>query len=257
MITDIIVLAGGKSPEWFKKDTSIRNKCLIPVHKKPVLYWVLRALKMIPKDEVRIHLIGTSAIQEAGLDEMVDSFYLVPEDSKLSTNVKLGIEKTKEDHLIFISGDIPAINPECIKALLNLFKQNPSAQVMLPIILKEVVEKRFPGSKRTYAKIREGYAKVGNSILLHRNACDKIIPLIDSFTDNRKSLIGLAFSFGIGIILKLFLFKQIAIEPLERAFYRKLHIQAKGPLFPYAEIAVDLDKMSDYEDLEKDGEWIA
>jgi len=118
------------------------------------------------------------------------------------------------------------------------------------------VEKRFPGSKRTYAKIKEGYAKVGNSILLHRSACQKILPLIDSFTNNRKSLLGLAWSFGIGTILKLFLFKQIAIEPLERAFYRKLRLTAKGPLFAHAEIAVDLDKMKDYKDLEKDGEWV-
>jgi len=257
MMTDIVILAGGKSPDWFTQDASIKNKCLIPIHGKPVLYWVLRALRMLPKEEVRLHLIGTSAIQEAGLDEMVDCFYLVSEDSTLSSNVKLGIEKTKEEYLVFLSGDIPSITTNCIKELLRLFSQNPTAQLILPIILKQDVERRFPGSKRTYAKIQEGYAKVGNSILLQRKASEKIIPLIDSFTNNRKSLLGLAWSFGIGTILKLFLFKQIAIKPLEKAFYRKLQIEAKGCLFPYAEIAVDLDKMSDYEDLEKDGGWIA
>lgn len=255
-MTDIIVLAGGKSPKWYSKDPSIKNKCLIPVHGKPVLFWVLRALQIIPKEEIHVHLIGTSSIQEAGLDIMTDFFHLVPEESTLSSNVKLGIEKTKEDQLVFISGDIPAITPLCIRDLLKLFEQYPSAQLLLPIILKDDVERRFPGSKRTYAKIKEGYAKVGNSILLHRNACDKILPLIDSFTNNRKSLLGLAWSFGIGTILKLFLLKQIAIKPLEKAFHRKLHLVAKGPLFPHAEIAVDLDKMKDYEDLEKDGEWI-
>jgi len=255
-MTDVIVLAGGKSPNWFTKDPAIKNKCLIPVNGKPVLFWVLRALQIIPKEEIHVHVIGTSAIQEAGLDKMTDFFHLVPEDSSLSSNVKLGIEKTKEDQLVFISGDIPAITPDCIRDLLQLFKQYPTAQLLLPIILKEDVEKRFPGSKRTYAKIKEGYAKVGNSILLHRSACQKILPLIDSFTNNRKSLLGLAWSFGIGTILKLFLFKQIAIEPLERAFYRKLRLTAKGPLFAHAEIAVDLDKMKDYKDLEKDGEWV-
>ena len=49
---------------------------------------------------------------------------------------------------------------------------------------------------------------------------------------------------------------KIEIKPLEKAFHRKLRLVAKGPLFPHAEIAVDLDKMKDYEDLEKDGEWI-
>lgn len=257
MPIDIVVLAGGKSPEWFDKDTAIKNKCLIPIHGKPVLYWVLRALQGLPKKEASIHLIGTASIVEAGLDKMADHFILVPEDSPLSTNVKLGIEKTKEDHLVFLSGDIPSITIDCIRSLLQLFTQYPSAQLILPIILKQDVERRFPGSQRTYAKIREGYAKVGNSILLQRAACEKILPLIDSFTNNRKSLLGLAWSFGIWTIIKLFLFKQIAIQPLEKAFYRKLQIEARGCLFPYAEIAVDLDKMSDYKDLEKDGGWIA
>lgn len=257
MKTDIVVLAGGKKPDWYLQEPSVSNKCLIPIHGKPVLFWVLRALQQIPKEKLRVHVIGTESIQQAGLDVMADHFILVPEENKLSANVKLGIEKTKEDHLVFISGDIPSITPECIKALLDLFTQNPTAQLILPVILKQDVEKRFPGSKRTYAKIREGYAKIGNSILLHRAACEKIIPLIDSFTNNRKSLFGLAWSFGIWTMIRLFLLKQIAIQPLEKAFYRKLHLEAKGCLFSYAEIAVDLDKMSDYNDLEHDKGWMA
>ena len=58
-------------------------------------------------------------------------------------------------------------------------------------------------------------------------------------------------------MIRLFLLKQIAIQPLEKAFYRKLHLEAKGCLFSYAEIAVDLDKMSDYNDLEHDKGWMA
>lgn len=246
---DFLILAGGSAPEWYTGDPLVANKCLIPILGKPMISYILDTLNAFEKPHGTI-LLGTKALVDAGFDKKVTQFVLTPETNKLSDNVRIGIKSSQADYVIILTGDTPALQQNTLEDLYESVETFPKQDLLVFVVTKPDVEASFPGSKRTYGKIKEGLAKVGNAIALNRNAFPKLDPLIDKFTKSRKSVILLAFSFGIGNILKMLIFKNLSLPELEKALLRATGLDAKAILFPHGEIAVDLDKPSDFNDLE-------
>ena len=100
-------------------------------------------------------------------------------------------------------------------------------------------------------KDKEGNVKIANAFIIKKSAFPKLEKIMDSFIENRKSVFKLALSFGLINLLKLFVFKSISVEQLERAFFKAVDINVKGYFTQNAQLAVDLDKESDIEDLTK------
>jgi len=246
---DFLILAGGPAPEWYTGEPPVANKCLIPILGKPMISYILDTLNAFPKPHGTI-LLGTQALVDSGFDKKVTQFVLTPETNKLSDNVRIGIKSSEADYVIILTGDTPAIQQETLDDLYQSIETFPKQDILVFVVTKPDVDSAFPGSKRTYGKIKEGLAKVGNAMALNRKAFPKLDPLIDKFTKNRKSVIQLAFSFGIGNILKMLIFKNLSLPELEKALLRVTGLDAKAVLFPHGEIAVDLDKSSDFNDLE-------
>jgi CTP:molybdopterin cytidylyltransferase MocA len=246
---DILILAGGDAPEWYKGETKVLNKCLIPILGKPMISYILETLKSFHKPHKTI-LLGTQPLQDAGVDQLADQFINTPPANKLSDNIRAGLKACNAEYIVILTGDTPALSIGALDDLYQSIETFPKKDLLVFVVTKPDVDLQFPGSKRTYGKIKEGPAKVGNAMILHRNAIPKLDPLIDTFTINRKSVFRLALSFGIWNIIKLFLLKSLSLPELEKALLKSTGLDAKAILFPHGEIAVDLDKASDYNDLE-------
>jgi molybdopterin-guanine dinucleotide biosynthesis protein A len=246
---DILILAGGDAPQWYEGEPKVPNKCLVPILGKPMITYILETLKTFSKPHKTI-LLGTQSLLDAKVDKLADQFVLTPVTNKLSDNIRAGIKNCTADYVIILTGDTPALSTGALDDLYQSIETFPKKDLLVFVVTKPDVDILFPGSKRTYAKIKEGLAKVGNAMVLQRNAMQKLDPLIDSFTTNRKSVFRLALSFGIGNIIKLFLFKSLSLPELEKALLKSTGLDAKAILFPHGEIAVDLDKASDFADLE-------
>jgi CTP:molybdopterin cytidylyltransferase MocA len=245
---DIVILAGGPL-SVLEEDSPPIHRSLIPIHGKTVLEYMIEAVRKAGICKQLI-LIGSEAITASPYASMADQYISVPESSKLSDNFRKSTRQSTASHIMIMGGDIPGINATILAKLYELIQEYRDKDLLAFVVTRESVEASFPGSHRTYGKIKEGRAKVGNALVLRQEALDKLDPLIDKFTKNRKSVIKLAFSFGIINIIKMAIFKNISIPQLEKAFKKSTGIDAKGILTPYGELAVDIDKSSDITDME-------
>lgn len=249
---DFLIMAGGSSPEWYKP--VIANKVLIPILKVPCIKWVLNSFKKsidqnILSSNIKTVVVGTKLLEQEGIKSLCSTFVEVPQTNKLSDNVRAGIEACNGEFVVMTSGDIPCINTQVISNLVSNVEKFSNFELIVPLIKKESVEALFPGSKRTYVKIKEGNVKIANAFIVKKSAFPKLEKIMNSFIENRKSVFKLALSFGIINLLKLFIFKSISVEQLEKAFFKAVDIDTKGYFTSDAQLAVDLDKESDIKDL--------
>jgi CTP:molybdopterin cytidylyltransferase MocA len=250
MKINFLILAGGGASEWILNKERVKHKCLIKINDKPSISYIIESIKNFKKD-FEIVLIGTSAIKDAGIDKTVDKFIEVGIDNSLADNVRLGMKESGEDFVVITSGDIPGVSTQTISEIVKMVNEYSSYEFIVPIITKDEIESKFPGSKRTYGKIKEGKVKVGNFLVIRKSSFDKLNPIIDKYTEGRKSLIKLMLSFGIWNLIKLVLMGSLTIPELEKILYKTTGLNAKAVIVPLGEVGVDLDKESDLEDLKK------
>ncbi|HOJ15562.1 MAG TPA: NTP transferase domain-containing protein [Caldisericia bacterium] len=248
MKIDFLVLAGGGNPDWTEKEFSAEHKNLIDICGKPSISYVLDAIKN-SKNEGSIILVGTSILEKAGFSNWVDKFIGVEPNQSLAENVRIGEKAATGDFIVIMGGDIPGITHETINAIVDNINNYSNYEFIVFVVTKDEIERKFPGSKRTYGRIKEGLSKVGNLLAIRRDSLPKLDPLIDKYTAGRKSLISLAFSFGIFNIIKLLITGSTSIPDLEKIFLKTTGLNAKGIVFPYGEIGVDIDKPSDVYDI--------
>ncbi len=245
---DILILAGGDPIELAEGSPPI-HRSLMEIHGKKVLEHMIDAVRQSGVCNQLI-VIGSEMVTASNIPSLVDSYIEVKASSKLSENFRKGTSKSNASHILILGGDIPTLHADILTQLNELVHEHKEKDLLAFVVLDEAVEQSFPGSERTYGKIKEGRAKVGNSILVRKDALPRLDPLIDKFTKNRKSVIKLAFSFGILNIIRLAIFKNISIPQLEIAFKKSTHLDVRGIIVPFGELAVDIDKASDIADIE-------
>ncbi|MDD4615194.1 MAG: NTP transferase domain-containing protein, partial [Caldisericia bacterium] len=161
MHIDILVMAGGSEPQWYHPP--IENKTQIPIHGKACLEWIADAIQNSKTDTavsqtytIRTILLGTRALETKKNLSLFDTFVLTSEDNLLSDNVRLGMEAVQGEYVLLVTGDIPCIRAEHIHNILHQLQENDTVDIYVPIVEKSAIEDRFPGSHRTYGKIKEG-----------------------------------------------------------------------------------------------------
>jgi hypothetical protein len=115
------------------------------------------------------------------------------------------------------------------------------------------MEKRYPGSKRTWTKLKGvevcgGDVNVGriNMILGSENK-----EMWDKITDSRKNPLKQAELIGFGTALRL-IFGQLTLERAVTDVMKRLNISGKAILCPYAEVGMDVDKLFQLEIMRED-----
>ena len=109
---------------------------------------------------------------------------------------------------------------------------------------KEAVEARFPRTKRTYARLREGTFTGGNLLLLDKSLFRKALPLARRVVALRKRPLALARLVGWDVLLKLLL-GRLSLAEVEARAQRILGVEARALVTPYPEVGVDVDREED------------
>jgi GTP:adenosylcobinamide-phosphate guanylyltransferase len=238
-----MVLAGGipKPGESLYEFSQGRSKALIDVAGKSMVQWVLDALSSA-KTVGQVVIVGLD--ESAGLSCQKKTSYL-PNQGGMLDNIRGGARKIAElnpkaEYVLIVSADIPTITSEMVDWV--------SAQVIAGqdeaiynVIAKEVMEKRFPDSRRTFTKLK-GVEVCGGDlnvvslplILSHTGPWEKI-------SEARKSALKMAMLVGIDTLI-LFLLRAMTLEQAAARASRNLGLRARAVLCPYAELGMDVDK---------------
>ena len=210
-----IVLAGGK--EAWAERFGVGSKALVPYRGRPMVEWVLEAL----------YAAGLSPVYVGENPGLVPAPALtLPDRGGLLENLEQALEHV-EGRVLVATGDIPHLTEEAVRFVLD---KAPEAALVYPIVPKEAVEARFPRTKRTYARLREGTFTGGNLLLLDKSLFREALPL--------------ARLVGWDVLLKLLL-GRLSLAEVEARAQRILGVEARALVTPYPEVGVDVDREED------------
>ena len=251
---DAIVTAGGipLPGEPLYPATEGESKALVDIAGKPMIQWVLDALSE-SKTVDNVIIVGLTG--KSGL-ECSKKMYFVSNQGKMVANLQAGGRKVKEinpkaEHVLMVSSDIPGITGEMVDWVVNTDMQT-DLDVYYHILQREVMEKRYPGCKRTWTHLKGleicgGDMNMGRLSLLLSDETD----MWEKITDARKSPMKQATLVGFDTAF-LLLTGQLTLEKAETNIMTRLNITGKAIVCPYAEVGMDVDKVFQLEIMRED-----
>ncbi len=240
---DAVVMAGGipQPGDLLYEETQGKPKALLEIAGKPMTQWVLDALDQATGVE-RVILVGLQP--QDGLRSQKLTTYL-PEQGSLLANMQTGAfeilrQNPAATHGLFVAGDIPAITGAMVDWLLQKTAEGRH-DVYYNVVAREVMEARFPESRRTYIRFRDvevcgGDMNIGRLQLLTNNSGPW-----GELIRRRKKPLAQAALIGFDTLLLLFL-RRLTLQGMAERVSRKLGLSGQAILNPYAEIAMDVDK---------------
>ncbi len=240
---DAVLTAGGipQPGEPLYEYTLGKPKALLDVAGKPMVQWVLDALTGSNKVE-RIVVVGLT--EDSGIVSPKIAAY-VPGQGGLVQNVLAGMKKVLETnpaahHVLYVSSDIPAITPDMVDWVIDTASQSDE-DAYYNLITREVMEARFPNSRRSFTKLKDVEVCGGDMNVLRALTVTGNDELWDRIVAARKNVFKQASLIGFDTLILLAL-RLITLEQgVERAT-RRLKITGRAVLCPYAEVGMDVDK---------------
>jgi len=240
---DCIISAGGVPQEGdlLYEYTHGRPKALINIAGKPMVQWVIDALTEAQKIE---HIILVGLNPEDGIRSPKLTATL-PDQGSLVENLIVGAElalkqNPQAPHAVFCTADIPTITGDMIDELIEQC-DDPDVQIYYTAVEKSTMEKRFPGSHRSYVHAIEGDLAGGDIHIGDPRLVNTKRELMDDLLRNRKSALKQIRKIGLGLFLKL-LFRRLSLKEAEIRISKALDLKGKAIIVRHAELGMDIDK---------------
>jgi GTP:adenosylcobinamide-phosphate guanylyltransferase len=241
---DAIVTAGGVPlPEEPLYDaTQGHPKAMLDVAGKPMVQWVLDALTGAASID-NVIIVGLT--EKSGL-KCGKTVYYVSNHGKMVENLQAGARKVLEnnkqaEHILIVSCDIPAITSQMVDWVVETAMET-KLDVYYNVIQRAVMEKRFPGSKRTWTRFKEMEVCGGDmNVARVSTIIGEDTSLWEKITNSRKSPLKQAALIGFDTAF-LLLTGKLTLEKAEKNITSRLRITGKVIVCPYAEVGMDVDK---------------
>jgi len=235
-----VVLAGGQVPP------SLAHRCdyraLLKVRGRYLLAFLFDTLRAAPSIVATALVAPAAALSPLG--HLPD--HAVAAGDHIVENMRRGADALLDDrvtHLLFITGDIPLLTVAGVEAYLADSLRSGAA-LTYPIIPRAACERRFPGGRRTYVRLREDTFTGGNAIFAEAHLLDERHALIQQLYRARKNPLQLAQILGVGTVGRL-LTGTLTLPYLEQVASRLLLASVRAIVTPYPELGFDVDKLDD------------
>ncbi len=245
---DAIVTAGGifKPDNPLYQQFGIEKKALLPIAGKPMISWVLDALR----NSGEIDHMAVVGLKPEDLNRADNKLHFAASTGNLVDNVYAGLYTLQEHNptvkkLVLFSSDIPLVTPEIVRGFIEECGVQ-DVDSYYSVVKKEVMEAKFPNSKRTFVPMKDGYFSGGDAFLFDVHAAMGNADLAKSATSSRKNYLQQAQVIGFGFIIKVLLRRMTAQEAGQHAI-KKAGLTGKVVITKYAELGMDVDKLHQYE----------
>lgn len=253
---DAVVLAGGLLKDEdpllpLIPEGKPRYKAFLSLQGKPILQWVLDVLSSSPGID-NIILMGQPA--QNGFTS-TKPIYFLEDTGNLIENIIAGVTYSSQinpaaTHCLIASGDIPLVRPEMVDWVVTK-AEDLKVDIAYQVITEEVMEARFPGSNRTFATLRDMRVCGGDLTVISHSVIRENTALWKKLVEARKSVFKQAAIFGPRLLIG-FLFKLYSLNQMADYLGRRLGLQARAVVCPYAEVAMDVDKPHQLELVKQD-----
>lgn len=236
---DAIVLAGGDGEALGLTDSV---KGFFVIAGKPMLEWVVDALSEAKAIRRIVVVVPDGSHLSANVRKKL--FAIAESDGSFSENMVAGIDATQSDrHIIGVTGDIPTLSPEAIDDFIaKTFERN--ADFSYPLISKETMEQQFPGSVRTFVKVKGGSFTGGNMMVGSPELAKKIREIMQTLFETRKSPLKMAKVVGAKFAVKLAT-GNLVVSEVEDKMAEIFGGPCAAIYTDFASIGADVDKLAD------------
>ena len=250
---DAIVTAGGiplpEDPLY--SYTNGDSKAMVDVAGKPMIQWVLDALGDAQHVD-NVIIIGLSPKSDVTCKKPL---YYVSNQGRMLANIVAGVEKALEldpqtEYVLVASSDIPGIKAEMVDWLIETCMQTKE-DIYYGVVPREVMETRYPGSNRTYTKLKDIQLCGADMHITHVSMATEHLDMWEELIGNRKSPLKQAATIGFGTLLRVAT-RSITLDELVLTVTKRLGITGRPIIWEHAEPGMDVDKPHQLELIRED-----
>lgn len=250
---DAIITAGGipqpGDPLYIYSNGD--SKALIDVAGKPMVQWILDALGDA-KSIDNVIVIGLSA--KSGLTCKKPLHY-ISNQGRMLANIVTGVSKAievnkKNEYVLLVSSDIPALKSEMVDWLVETCMETKD-DLYYGVCPREVMETRFPTSKRTFTKLKDMEVCGSDINVIHVSMATDHLDTWEELIGNRKSPLRQAAVIGWDTLFQLFT-RQITLQSLVERASQRIGIKGRAIIWNHAEPCMDVDKPHQLELMRED-----
>jgi len=250
---DAIVTAGGipQPQDPLYSYSHGNSKALIDVAGKPMIQWVLDALG----DAKHVDNVIVMGLSPKSGVTCKKPLHFLSNQGRMLANIVTGVNKSlelnhKNEYVLIVSSDIPTIKPEMVDWLVETCMQTDD-DLYYGVCKREVMEKRFPDSKRTYTRLKDVEVCGSDISVSHVSMATEHLDMWESLIGTRKSPLRQASMIGLDTFFQVFT-RSITLEELATKISKRIGIQGRAIVWPHAEPCMDVDKPHQLELLRAD-----
>lgn len=252
---DAIVTAGGiplpEDPLY--PYTNGDSKALVDVSGKPMIQWVLDALGDARHVD-NVIIIGLSP--KSGVTCKKPLHY-ISNQGRMLANIVVGVEKSLEldpqaEYVLIVSSDIPGITAEMVDWLIETCMETRD-DIYYGVVPREVMEARYPGSNRTYTKLKDIQLCGADMHIAHVSMATEHLDMWEELIGNRKSPLRQAATIGLSTLFRVAT-RNITLDELVLVITKRLNITCRPIIWQHAEPGMDVDKPHQLELVREDME---
>jgi GTP:adenosylcobinamide-phosphate guanylyltransferase len=240
---DALVTAGGipQPGEPLYEFTQGTSKALLEVAGKPMIQWVLDALSESANVE---QVVVAGLLEDCGVT-CAKPLAFLPNQGEMLQNIRVGVFKVLElnpqaRHVLTVSSDIPAITGEMVDWMVNTTMETDH-DIYYSVITRQVMEARFPNSKRSYTRLKSVEVCGGDMNVVRAQTAVKNDELWDRIIAARKNALKQAALIGFDTLF-LVLLHRLDVDGAVKRVAKRLNLKGRVIFSPYAEIGMDVDK---------------
>src|SRR5215510_6503241 len=210
---DAVVIAGGiplpEDPLY--KYSHGDSKALIDIAGKPMVQWVLDALGDA-KSVDNVIVIGLSP--KSGVT-CKKPMHFLSNQGRMLANIVAGVNKSlelnkKNQYVLIVSSDIPTLKSDMVDWLIDTCMETED-DLYYGVCPKDVMESRFPGSKRTYTHLKDMDVCGADINISHVKNATEHLEIWEQLIGTRKSPLKQAGIIGWGTLFALFM-RQLTLD---------------------------------------------
>ena len=250
---DAIITAGGIPQPGDPLYTYSKgdSKALIEIAGKPMVQWVLDALGDAKKVD-NVILIGLSPKSELTCKKPL---HYISNQGRMLANIVAGVNKAielnkKSEYVLMVSSDIPALKSDMVDWLVKTTMQTRD-DLYYGVCPREVMETRFPTSKRTFTKLKDMEVCGADINVIHVSMTTDHLDTWEELIGNRKSPLRQAAVIGWDTLFQLFT-HQFTLQGLVERASERIGIKGRAIIWSQAEPCMDVDKPHQLELMRED-----
>jgi GTP:adenosylcobinamide-phosphate guanylyltransferase len=247
---DAVVTAGGvpEPGEPLYELTAGKPKAMMDFAGKPMIQWVLDGLGA-SKHIGRIVVVGLPPFTDI---HCARPMTIIETQGSILANLKAGVEDLQRTgeispKVLGVSSDIPAVTGTMFDWMVQSVLETDH-DLYYNVISRDLMEKKYPNSKRTYLKFKDLEVCGGDINAFDYRMIFHKQKLFEEIIDSRKNPLKQASILGFDTLF-LLLIKQMTLAQAEINISKKIDARGRAIICPFPEMGMDIDKSYQLEEL--------